>query len=426
MAVLEKEVIAQSKSISLKRRFLLLPLMFFFILFAYFDRINVAILATDQSFLNHFNLNGNPAAIGFLMTAFLLGYGISGIVLGAAVDRFGPRLSASVLCLVWSLAMIAMGLAGKFSSLLAGRVVLGVAEGPQFAINSKWIKNWFLPGEQATVNSVWLFGSPLGAALGMPFITFLVFGLGWQASFWILGLITLILVTPYLYFIMVDKPEQAGWVSESEVRLIKSRAAAGPEKRFNPAEIKTIVKNSDFWLNTLGVMGEVSFLWGLMMWLPSYLKQSRGMSVTEMGSYSGITFVALALGLFIGSLASDRAMRRAPFCLFGMTGMGLAMLVAALAASNTMAVAFIWIAAFGFGIAMSPMHVIAQNIPAREMVATGYGLWNGIGNLTSAFVPFLMGAIIKSTGDFTYGMFVLVLVALLGSLPYIALTMRRY
>lgn len=30
-----------------RRRFLILPLMFFSILFAYFDRINVSILATD-------------------------------------------------------------------------------------------------------------------------------------------------------------------------------------------------------------------------------------------------------------------------------------------------------------------------------------------------------------------------------------------
>jgi MFS family permease len=56
--------------------------------------------------------------------------------------------------------MALMGAASGFVSMMIYRILLGLAEGPQFGINNKVVQRWFKKSERARANAVWTSGAP--------------------------------------------------------------------------------------------------------------------------------------------------------------------------------------------------------------------------------------------------------------------------
>ena len=127
------------------------------VVIAFFDRINIGVLLADASFLKTLGIQGKPALMGLLMTAFIFPYALSQFFLSFLTDIIGPR---KTLALITVLLAVTMGFMGAVSSLLlilVGRVVLGVAEGPQWGANNAMVKRWF-PVKEQTFASCWTIG----------------------------------------------------------------------------------------------------------------------------------------------------------------------------------------------------------------------------------------------------------------------------
>ena len=120
----------------------------------FFDRISIAVLFTNQDFNDAIGTGFNPAKLGLLMTAFLFAYGGSGVVLSFVGDIYGPRRSLAIGAGLWGVFMLMVGSTSNYLLLLFYRVLLGLAEGPQFALVSKVVKRWSPKHEQARANSI--------------------------------------------------------------------------------------------------------------------------------------------------------------------------------------------------------------------------------------------------------------------------------
>src|SRR5437773_677440 len=70
------------------------------------------------------DLGLSPADTGTILGAFGLGYAITTLIGGFAVDRYGARLVLTVAALLWSLSIGMTALAGGFALLYAARVLL--------------------------------------------------------------------------------------------------------------------------------------------------------------------------------------------------------------------------------------------------------------------------------------------------------------
>jgi len=140
---------------------------------AFFDRINIAVLFNNRTFQNDIGVT-DPAMMGLLMTAFVFPYGASAVLLSVFGDVFGPRRTLSAIAAILAATMAFMGAASSYAALFAGRVIIGVTEGPQFATAATTVKRWFPQREQALANSLWTIGSPLGSLIGFPLAIFLV------------------------------------------------------------------------------------------------------------------------------------------------------------------------------------------------------------------------------------------------------------
>ena len=73
------------------------------------------------------DLGLSPADTGTILGAFGLGYAVTTLIGGFAVDRYGARLVLNVAALLWSLSIGATALAGGFVVLYAARVLRSLA-----------------------------------------------------------------------------------------------------------------------------------------------------------------------------------------------------------------------------------------------------------------------------------------------------------
>jgi ACS family hexuronate transporter-like MFS transporter len=112
----------------------------------------------------------SPADIGIILGAFGIGYAITTLIGGFAVDRHGARLVLTVAVILWSLSIGATALASGFIVLCASRVLLGVSEGPNFPALTGAVSHWLSPHERATALGIMDFGFAI-AGFRAPAIT---------------------------------------------------------------------------------------------------------------------------------------------------------------------------------------------------------------------------------------------------------------
>ena len=84
--------------------------LLFLIVIAYADRVNIAVMLVNPDFLQHFQLDGNRAHQGMLMTVFLLGYGLSAMLLTPFLETLmGYRRALTLSIVLWALLASAKG-----------------------------------------------------------------------------------------------------------------------------------------------------------------------------------------------------------------------------------------------------------------------------------------------------------------------------
>jgi len=381
---------------------------------AFFDRINIAVLFGNKDFQSAIGV-ANPAMLGLLMTAFVFPYGASAMLFSAAGDIFGPRKTLSTIAAILAATMLFMGAASSYPLMMTGRVVIGITEGPQFATAVATVKRWFPPQERGLANALWTIGSPLGSMLGFPLVIFLVAQYGWRASFFALAALNAFIVLPILWLYLRDNPPAAA-----------PSAAAKPEDGVSFGDaFRMLARDWRFWLLPVYNSGTLIYLWGLNSWLPTYLQQARHLNLLMTGFYSALPFALMILGQIVFGWLGDKTGRRAMICGFTQAITGVLVYFAAIAPDADTAAWLIALSAgFWGGGTPSLFALSSQIIPAR-ITALGFGLFAGFANLVGSSAPFIIGALIERTGDFTAGLNFLVLSCIVTSFAMIPL-MRRY
>ena len=110
-------------------RWVLIFWVFIISAIAYLDRVNISIAGTAiQSEFGFSNVQ-----LGFVLSAFVLGYALFQAPGGRLADRFGPRLILTFGVLWWGVlttltGMVPSGIAGVLGIMIAVRFVLGLGE----------------------------------------------------------------------------------------------------------------------------------------------------------------------------------------------------------------------------------------------------------------------------------------------------------
>jgi len=415
MAISQTAPATAASYVPSRRRWFIAGLLLLVVIAGFFDRISIAVLFTNKDFVTAIGTGFNPPLLGLLMTAFLFAYGASGVLLSFVGDVVGVRRSLAFASALWGVLMALIGSTSSYSLMIFYRVLLGVAEGPQFSFVNKLIKQWFPPHEQGRANSIWMVGSPLGSAIGFPLTIVLIAAFGWRASFYVLAIFNVAIIVPLILAFIQDRPEG---------RAIEPTIGVGPPSSLK-SDIKTFLTDWRFWLILIFNSACLLYLWGFNAWLPSYLQQVRHFDLKSLGIFASLPFILMFFGELAGGYISDRLERRALVCFVGLFCAGGLIYVVPMMSDPYSAALVMALSAGFWGAALPPLFALAATIIPPSVTSSGVGVYNGVGNLVGAFSPLLMGWIIGVAGDFNAGLMVLVIAGTVGACAMLPL-LRRY
>ena len=242
--------------------------------------------------------------MGTITGAFRIAYALFQIPGGWFGDRFGARRSLSLIVAWWRLFTGLTAVAWNVASMLVIQVLFGMGEAGAFPIATRSLARWMRPTERGFAQGITHAGSRLGAALTPLMVIPLIALIGWRGAFWVFAGLGVAWAAVW-YFYYRDTPEEHAGVNQAERDLIGSG-----RNRSTDIPWRRILSHSNLWI--LAVM---YFCYNFNLnvyndWFPTYLHDSRGMTLAKMGIYASLPLFAGTLGDLAGGSFSDVVLKR--------------------------------------------------------------------------------------------------------------------
>lgn len=349
---------------------------------------------------------------GIILGAFGLGYAVTTLLGGFAVDRYGARIVLTLAALLWSLSIGLTGAATGFLTLYLARTLLGVSEGPNFPALTGAVSRWLPPGEQASALGYALVSVPLALAIGGPIVTQLLALLDWRWTFAVLFALSIAWV-PLWYFLFRDDPAQSPHVNPAELDHIRAGgpAAASHTREWPRAgEVRALLTNRTLLVNYWAFFVFGYFLFFFMTWLPSYLHQAYGLELAQVGLFTVVPWLAAAVALWACGRWSDHLLkttgrlRVARSYLIAGTQLvaALAVIPVALGGSLAVAIAGITVAVAASMGANAAYYAVNVDVAPRR-AATALGIMDFGFALSGFAAPVITGWVLGVRGTFADG-----------------------
>lgn len=282
----------------------------------YLDRLNFSI--AGRSILSEYGLN--ELQLGWIVSAFLLGYGLFQAPCGRLADRYGPRIVVAGAVCWWAL-FTALTTAvphrawSALWALIAIRFLLGAGEAIFYPACSLFTTRWIPVAERGRANGLIFAGIGIGAGVAPPLITFCLFHYGWRFSFWASAIFGLALGA--IWFAAArDTPEDHPGISDPERHLIRvgidprgAAAVHGPSADGNTAaDLRwwQTLASWNVWAITAAYFCFGYVAWLFFGWFYIYLTEERGVNLRATALYGMLPFIAMVVGSIVGGLVCDR------------------------------------------------------------------------------------------------------------------------
>lgn len=320
-------------------RWLLVAWMFVISAVAFLDRVNISI--AGSSIERDFRLT--HVQLGWVFSAFLLGYTLFQAPGGRLADRFGPRKIITLGTLWWGVftaltACVPSGIAGMLAVLFGVRFLLGLGEAVVYPACNLMVASW-IPSQERGLANGWIFaGVGAGAGITPPLITWLLVHYGWRWSFFASALLGL--AAGAVWFVIArDHPPSVGHASAC--RSSSSHSSSRPPAfRPPPVPWRTILRSREVLAMAASYFAYGYAAYIYFSWFFLYLSTVRGMDLKSSSYYSMLPFIAMAVASPLGGWVSDRLTersgKRAGRCIFAAAAMALsgAFIAVAMLADN--------------------------------------------------------------------------------------------
>jgi MFS transporter, ACS family, glucarate transporter len=313
-------------------RWALIFWMFIISAIAYLDRVNISIAA---SFIQKdFNLSN--IELGYVFSAFGMGYALFQAPGGRLADRFGPRKILMLGTVWWGIftalsASIPVGMTALLTMLLSVRFVLGLGEAVVYPASNRLVSAWIPSQERGIANGLIFAGVGAGAGVTPPLITWILLNYGWRVSFFVSALIGLAAGAVW-YWLARDTPDQHPWSTPEEIKYIKDGLPA-PKAKGAGSIPWDVIFSKDILAISISYFAYGYSAYIFFTWFFKYLSSVRGLDLKVSAVYSMLPFIAMAICSPLGGWISDRLTvshgKRIGRCGIGVVGMaGAAIFIA--------------------------------------------------------------------------------------------------
>lgn len=369
-------------------RFLLIAGAFLISVLMWVDRACISAAKDDIAA----DLGFSDQQMGWVMAAFTLGYAFFQVPGGAIADRFGPRVSMTIVCLAWSIFTALTGAVRGLYFMVATRFLFGVGEAGGYPTLTRAFTSWLPIGERGITNSISFSGGRLGAALAMPTVVGLIATLGgWQQAFYLFGGVGLAIALAW-FALFRDTPESHFAVSDAErdhILATRSAKPSGGEDTRPRIGVGDIVTSPNMLMLMVQYVAHNVTFFFTVSWFFPYLKDTYELTNSQTAWYAAAPLLCGVVGNWLAGFTVDalyrkgkwRLSRRLPAItgfVFGAVGMSLCVNMT----TPLSAVVCMCIAIFGADMILSPSWSTCMDIGGRDAGKVS-GSMNMIGNLGS-------------------------------------------
>jgi MFS family permease len=412
---------ATLKQIAEKMRWPVVGLLSLGMIIAYFHRVNlgVAKLVMVKDF------GWTESQFGYAMSAFFWSYTLLQIPSGVLVDRYGVRRPYILGFLLWSLASMGMSATSSLGMLIALQVLLGAGESVVTPSSMRYIRLHFAEQERGLAVGLYMTGTKIGPALGLPLAAYLVTGYGWRGMFILIGSLSLIWLIPWM-----------AWVKKTDKAALPRppvTAAATASSDLGRVSVGDIMRSPVMWGVIVGTFCYMYFVYYYMFWVPTYFEKVHHMPIKNTGWFSGASFAGMAIVAAVSGWVADLFIKRGYDAINVRKAFTIAGFVCASAQtlslftdSASVEIFLTIISLSGLGLATANYWALTQTLIPGGSIAMVVGIQNTAANLAGTVVTALTGWMIDATGNFDTPIRTIGIWLLIGTVCYVFLVRRKY
>lgn len=256
----------------------------------YIDRVCISQAAP----LMTADLNLTKDQMALVFSSFTLAYALFEIPGGYLGDRMGARRVLMRIVIWWSFFTAATGWAWNFMSLAATRFLFGAGEAGCFPNVTKAFTTWLPQEERVRAQGIMWMSARWGGAFTPLLVVQVLHLMSWRHAFELFGALGIIWAVLFFRWYR-DNPRDNKSLNDAELKLVEEGQHLATSHGNVPWG--KFVRSRQVWMLCLQYFC-LSYGWYFYItWLPTYLKEARGLSL-------GTGALLSTLPLFLGGIGS--------------------------------------------------------------------------------------------------------------------------
>ena len=364
-------------------------------------------------FIGH-DLGIDKTVQGSIISAFFIGYALFQIPGGYLSDKFGPRKVMAFAIIWWSMFTLFTGLIYVLPLMLLTRFMFGAGEGCFPASSWKTIATYFPAKERGRATAIQSSVNTLGPAISVIVAVAIIEWLGWRDVFIILSIPGFILGL-LIYKFIRNHPNENKLIDANELQelAINNENVIITNSSYS---LINVLKMPILWkLSLIWFLFDITF-WGFTTWLPSYLLEARGLSLSKTGILAAIPFLFGALGTLIGGYFADKFAQKLKY-VYGLAAFisGIFLFFMFQVENLQAAIVFQCISALFMFIAFAIFWGMLMRMIPPEIMGKASSIVNFGGQVAGVLSPFIIGFLIDNANGGYNHAFLFMVIALISS-----------
>lgn len=238
-----------------------------------------------------------------IASAFQFTYAICLLFAGRVIDKLGTKLGFTLAIVVWSIGAIVHAAAIPIGTLLlpalgwiglaavpvsvigfiVSRSLLALGEAGNFPAAIKVTAEYFPKHERSFATGIFNSGANVGAVLAPLSVPWIAEKWGWEMAFILIGAVGFIWL--FFWLIYYAPPKEQQRLSASELAFIQQlddNELPIPQKNQSTFKWVKLLSYKQTWAFSLGKFLTDGVWWFFLFWLPAFLKETYGMSGSDM------------------------------------------------------------------------------------------------------------------------------------------------
>ncbi|WP_155593543.1 MFS transporter [Lysinibacillus cavernae] len=239
--------------------------------------------------------NIDLATGGLISSITNIGMLLGGIIFGVLADKYGRVKVFTYTVILFAIGTALTGVATSIEQVYVYRFIAGLGAGGEYGIGMALVAEAWPKNKQGRASSYVSVGAQYGVILAALLSAIILPTLGWRALFFV-GLLPVI----FAFIVRKNLEESPEWLASQN----------NQNKKQDKGKLAQLFASPRITMTTLSLIlmatVQIAGYNGLMIWLPSMLQKSQGLSVSS----SALWTISTAVGMIIGMLTFGRFMDR--------------------------------------------------------------------------------------------------------------------